>query len=55
MNIFNSPQRKCLFQSMKMGWYNFAPIEEGTGIPLTDQETPYALYYCHQVLPQTIQ
>jgi glutathionylspermidine synthase len=55
MNIFNSPQRKRLFQSMKMGWYNFAPIEEGTGIPLTDQETPYALYYCHQVLPQTIQ
>lgn len=53
--IFNSPQRKRLFQSMKMGWYNFCPIEEGTGIPLTDQETPYALYYCHQVSPQTIQ
>ncbi len=54
MNIFNSPQRKRLFQSMKMGWYNFCPFEEETGIPLTDQETPYALYYCHQVSPQII-
>ena len=55
MDIFNSPQRKRLFQSMKMGWYNFCPIEFVTGIPLTDQETPYALYYCRQVSPQTIQ
>jgi glutathionylspermidine synthase len=55
IDIFNSPQRKRFFQSMKMGWYNVCPIEEGTGIPLTDQETPYALYCCHKVSPQTIQ
>ncbi len=54
-NIFNCPQRDRLFRSMKMGWYNVCPIEEGTGIPLTNQEVPYALYYCHQVSPQTIQ
>ncbi|GAB1542832.1 hypothetical protein NUACC21_55060 [Scytonema sp. NUACC21] len=40
---------------MKMGWYNVCPIEEGTGIPLTDQETPYALYYCQKVSPRTIE
>lgn len=55
MDIFNSPQRQHLFQSMKMGWYNFCPIEFVTGIPLTDQETPYALYHCRQVSSQTIQ
>lgn len=26
MNIFNSPQRKRLFQSMKMGWYNINTV-----------------------------
>lgn len=55
VDIFNSPERKRFFQSMKMGWYNVCPIEEGTGIPLTDQEIPYALYHCHKISPQTIQ
>jgi glutathionylspermidine synthase len=54
MDIFNSPQRDRLFQSMKMGWYNICPIEEGTGIPLTDQEVPYALYHCRKVSSQMI-
>lgn len=54
MDIFNSPQRDCLFRSMKMGWYNVCPIEEGTGIPLTDQEVPYALYHCRKVSLQMI-
>ncbi len=54
MDIFNSPQRDRLFQSMKMGWYNICPIEEGTGIPRTDQEVPYALYHCRKVSSQMI-
>jgi glutathionylspermidine synthase len=54
MNIFKSPQRSRLFQSIKMGWYNMCPIDDETGLPQTDQEVPYALYHCHQVSPQTI-
>jgi hypothetical protein len=54
-NIFNSPQRKRLFQSLKMGWYDVCPIEEGTGIPLSDQTVPYALYHCQTISQQTIQ
>lgn len=55
INIFQSPQRKRLFQSMKMSWYNLCPIDEETGLPQTEEEIPYALYHCHQVSPQTIQ
>jgi glutathionylspermidine synthase len=54
IDIFNSPQRRRLFQSIKMGWYDVCPIEEGTGIPLSEQTVPYALYHCHQVPQQMI-
>jgi glutathionylspermidine synthase len=53
--IFNNPQRKHLFQSLKMGWYDVCPIEEGTGIPLSEQTVPYALYHCQKIQRQTIQ
>jgi glutathionylspermidine synthase len=55
IDIFNSPQRKRLFQSMKMGWYNVCPIDDETGLPITEEEVPYALYYCHRIPSQTIQ
>jgi glutathionylspermidine synthase len=55
IDIFNSPQRKHLFRSMKMGWYDVCPIELGTGIPISEQTVPYALYHCHRVSQQTIQ
>ncbi|PMB48143.1 glutathionylspermidine synthase [Fischerella thermalis CCMEE 5201] len=54
MNIFDCPQRDRLFGSMKMGWYNVCPIDETTGMLLTEQASPYALYHCQQVSPQTI-
>jgi glutathionylspermidine synthase len=54
-NPFNCPQRDRLFKSMKFNWYNFCPIDGETGLPISDEQMPYALYHCHQVSGQTIQ
>lgn len=55
INPFNCPQRDRLFKSLKLTWYNLCPIDGETGLPLANQQMPYALYYCHQVSQQTIQ
>ncbi len=40
---------------MKLTWYNLCPIDGETGLPIADQQMPYALYHCHQVSRQTLQ
>lgn len=52
--IFNHPQRDQLFRSMQF-WFDLCPIDSTTGLPLTEQQKPYALYYCHPVGSETIQ
>jgi hypothetical protein len=54
INPFDCPQRDRLFKSMKLTWYNLCPIEGDTGIPIVDQQVPYALYHCHPVSQQII-
>ena len=54
-NPFNCRQRTRLFQSMKLTWYNLCPLDGETGLPISDQQMPYALYHCHPVPRQTIQ
>jgi hypothetical protein len=44
MNPFNCHQRDRLFKSMKLTWYNLCPIDGETGLPIADQQMPYALY-----------
>jgi glutathionylspermidine synthase len=56
MNLdpFNGSERDRLFRSIRMPWYNLCPIS-ATGIPITSEQKPYALYHCHPVSPSLIQ
>lgn len=53
-NPFKSPQRDRLFKSIKLPWYNLCPINSQTGLPETNKQVPYALYYCQQIPQKTI-
>jgi glutathionylspermidine synthase len=48
-DIFNSPDRDRLFQSIEFPWYNLPPSNNPEGQP-----TPYALYHCDRVTRDTI-
>jgi glutathionylspermidine synthase len=48
-NIFESPDRDRFFKSINFSWYDLPPASNPDGIP-----TPYALYYCQQVIPQVV-
>ncbi len=54
MNPFDCPQRDRFFNNLPLPWYNLCPIDED-GVPLTDQQSPYALYHCERVARQQIQ
>ncbi len=53
-SLFQHPQRERLFRSMRLTWYNLCPIDEETGLPIAEQQSPYALYHCHRVSPKMI-
>ncbi len=53
-NPFSAPERDRLFRRIGMPWYNLCPISS-SGVPITDEQKPYALYHAHAVSPQLIQ
>lgn len=54
-NVFAGADRDRLFRSMRLNWYNLCPIDGETGLPIANQQTPYALYHCQPISPASIQ
>lgn len=54
-NPFDCPERNQLFRKIGPTWYNLCPISAESGLPVVDQQVPYALYHCHSVSRQTVQ
>lgn len=54
-HLFESSERDQLFRSMRLTWYNLCPIDGETGLPIPEEQVPYALYHCHPVSSQMIQ
>lgn len=53
-NPFNHRERDRLFRRIGMPWYNLCPISP-SGVPIVDQQKPYALYHAHEVSSQFVQ
>jgi glutathionylspermidine synthase len=55
MKVFNHPYRNIFFRKMGLKWYNVAPIDEVTGLPITNEQQPYGMYYCKNVSSTVVQ
>ncbi len=40
---------------MGLKWYNVAPIDEVTGLPITNGQQPYGMYYCKKISSTVVQ
>lgn len=55
MTAFTHPQRDKFFRKMGLKWYNVAPIDEVTGLPIISKQQPYGMYHCQQINVSTLQ
>lgn len=55
MEVFEHPNRALFFRKMGLKWGNVCPIDEDTGLPLTQEEQPYGMYHCQKIPPTQIE
>lgn len=54
MEALQHPYRNQFFRQMGLKWYNVAPIDDITGLPIPQEQQPYGMYHCEQVSASTV-
>lgn len=54
MKALEHPNRNRFFRQMGLQWYNVAPIDDETGLPILQEQQPYGMYHCHRVSATTV-
>lgn len=49
MKALENPYRNQFFKQMGLKWYNIAPIDDITGLPIIQEQQPYGMYHCERV------